>query len=106
MLLSKSFLTAPFILCCGCFERHLLGPWILVPCIYLDLRRNNKSNNPVAQTHLPTAAGLTGPAGRAHAQQAPGVRGAQLRLVWGQLAQNSCPFEAGVTNIWKLNGAL
>lgn len=71
MLLSKSLLTAPFILCCGCFERHLLGPWTLVPCVYLDLSRNNKSNNHVAQTHLPTTAGLTGPAGRARAQQAP-----------------------------------
>lgn len=98
MLLSKSLLTAPFILCCGCFERHLLGPWTLVPCVYLDLSRNNKSNNHVAQTHLPTTAGLTGPAGRARAQQAPVHTGHGSGTVQGQLAQNSCPFEAGASN--------
>lgn len=87
MLLNESLLTASFILCCGCFERHLLGPWILVPCIYLDLRRKNKSHNHVAQTQLPTTAGLTGPAGWARAQPTPGVHRARP----GECVGAACP---------------
>jgi len=60
------------------------------------------SNNHVAQTHLPTAAGLTGLAGCGHAQQDPGVRRARC----GDCAGTACPFEAVAGQMWKLNRTL
>lgn len=85
------------------FQRHLLGPGTLVPCIYLAVRRKTKGNNHVGQTHLPAAAGLTGPAGRARAQHVPSWRvPGTARAPCGAVPTAPSCLKLGLPKIWKL----